>query len=287
MKNSIRFSIKKQLPKLDWESTPIISCVCDVIQATHRVYKVDYEGRLGYFREVEEDLVGIKRMLAARQFSLMLGLNNTPNHFFARMNWEGNIYRGIFQEQADGINIIPIEHSLRREMITPAFQRSLSNLNIMDVLTREQDHSPNNYRVKVDSEGNAIGVDAFDNNGAGTFSHKTSIEFTTFKGCSPIVNKSGTMNRPFLDEELISCLNQLSLYDLFFGLSEYLSISAIFALWYRMKKLMRAVAKAPSGAILKPTEWSDLTIQEELSGKYGKTYLVSFIEDCCVPNNGQ
>lgn len=194
---------------------------------------------------------------------------------------------GLYTQRADGIGIIGISQERRREMLTPQFQRCMSCLNLLDAITHEMDHSPNNYFVVTDNSGKAVGLSVFDNNGIGTFSLNTSAAFTTYKHCSPFLREDGTVNRPHLDLELARRLQVLTKGQLTGALSPYLRPAQLHALRRRIRAVSDAISKTAEldpMFLLNTGDWSEKTIGLELSGRYGKTYLLSYLQDCCVPN---
>lgn len=157
---------------------------------------------------------------------------------------------------------------------------------LMDVVTHEMDHQPNNYFVIFDDSEKAIDVSIFDNNGAGTFCMKSEISFSDYKNCSEFLNSDGTVNRPFLPLETVNALKKISPLKLYKSLHRYLSIAHIIFTWIRIKKVKKAIKKTVrerKDFLITTEQWNADTIKEELSGKYGKTYLISYLEDCCVP----
>lgn len=254
----------------------------DSIQASHEVIRVYREGHEYYFRRLD-DLRAIQASFATYKLADLLELSNMiPPTRVVKLKTIKDDIIGTLQNGADGVCIIGIGHSERRDMITPAFQHALMNLNVLDVLTHDADHSPNNYNVVLDSNEMAIGVSCFDNNGVGTFSCSGSISFETFKKCSPFVDSVGMINRPYLDKNLIRRIQEVRFIELFKRLRTNLRFYQIFAVWIRMKKVIHAVSRISSDRLLDDSAWGEDTIQEELSGRYGKTYLVGYIEDCCV-----
>ena len=191
---------------------------------------------------------------------------------------------GTFMKAADGICAMDVPHMTRRSRITPKFQNALLTLNLLDAICHEGDHSPNNYNVVLDDNDMIVGVSAFDNNGISTFTVKSDVDFESFKGCSPFV-RNGCINRPYLDKSLADRVCMITKKELQENLSDYLNVLQINSTWKRIIKIKKAIRKttAENPDFLRASK--DLTyrtIEEELSGKYGKTYLLSFLNDCKV-----
>ena len=64
--------------------------------------------------------------------------------------------------------------------------------------------------------------------------------------------------------------------ELFICLKDHLSIMQIKSIWDRIC-LLKRIIKSERIVMLNENEWSEDTILEEISGKYGKTNLVTFI----------
>lgn len=190
---------------------------------------------------------------------------------------------GFFVKTADGCSILPYTSEERKSKITPSLQYDLTNLNVLDVITYEQDHSPNNYNVIIDDSGLVTGIRAFDNKGNGTFALKRTIDFKTFKKAASFMNSDGTINRPFISNEVYISLKQITLHEVYKALNRHLNPLQIYFCWKRIQALITAIDKSlekkKDFTLLKANEWSEETISKELSGSYGKTYLVSFYSD--------
>ena len=164
--------------------------------------------------------------------------------------------------------------------ITPEFQRQSLILNIADVLCYQKDHRPGNYFVTIEDDC-VNGLCAFDNDCPTTLFNTSCIAFETYSGCSPIINKNGFINRPFLDKSSTELLLALSKKQLFISISEYTSKIEREFIWKRVAKLKKAIRESIDAGILsllEKTEWTNETISEELSGKYGVTYAKLFVE---------
>lgn len=193
-------------------------------------------------------------------------------------------FYGLLMEESPGINTIrlPFPKSERMNRITPTLQRDLNKLNLFDVLTLEKDHSPNNYNVILNTNNYAVAISVFDNNGIGTFGIKRSISFSSFKNCSPfIIGES--INRPYVDLELAEAIIGADQKQLKKALMKYLTVWQYLAFSHRfngVKKILKDKLSNNIDIFLKEDQWSEKTINAEMSGEYGKTYLLSFIRDC-------
>jgi hypothetical protein len=134
----------------------------------------------------------------------------------------------------------------------------------------------------MNDNGYITGISAFDNKSSACFPLHKNIDFVSFKNCSPIINKDGLINRPFLSKTTTDLLEALSLKDLYSALKNILTPIQILFTWKRislLKDAIRKTAKVNSNFIISDNEWSKATIEKELDETYGKTYLMSFYSD--------
>ncbi len=227
------------------------------------------------------------KVLATEAMARLIGLEHTiPHAEYMKVcvtDADNCIIFGTFMEKAQGMCAMDIPPERRQAVLTPEFQRSLLNMNLLDIICHELDHSPNNYNVVLNAAGNAVDVSIYDNNGLGTFSLNSSIDYQTYKKCSSIVNTQGRINRPCLDKAVVMSIMNLRFRDVYDAIYPFYKMSIILCTWKRIVKLKRAIRKsmcANPGLLLEEKYFSKETIQKELSGVYGKTYLLSFLQDC-------
>lgn len=262
------------------------------LRLTLHVKTTEFEG---YYHECElkasgnYDTIPTNTSLASERVAELIGLKNLiPNseYLFLKIDDEPVKY-GLMTEPSPGICVIAVsDKEARRSSISPSLQRSLNALHLLDTICFETDHHPNNYNVLFDDSGAAIGISSFDNNGEGSFRFSRKVCFQNNKGCSPLVNEEGFFNRPYLDADLVQTLSNLTFHEVWSALNRDIPSMSILFLWLRMTEMKRAIRRSlQSGAaqLLKKEEWSSASIEAELSGQYGKTYLHSFVEDCVVP----
>ena len=227
--------------------------------------------------------------LASERIAKLLGLGDLipdSEYLYLKIDEEPLKY-GLMTEPAPGICVIAVSSKeARRNSITPALQRALNALHLLDTICYETDHHPSNYNVIFNERGAAVGISAFDNNGEGAFRFSRKISFKNNKGCSPLVDRNGNMNRPYLDADLVHNLATLTFSGTFAALKDCVPVASILFMWMRVTALRDAIRnslRSGTAQLLRSEEWSEETVSEELSGQYGKTYLHSYIEDCVVP----
>lgn len=155
-----------------------------------------------------------------------------------------------------------------------SLQRELINLNVLDAVCFQPDHGPNNYNLYGDEIGQ-ITICAFDNDNPKTFFPVFSV-CHSLAGCDTLVDSANRIQRPYMDKDLAMRLRNLDKEKLRQRLNPYLNRLQIAAVCYRIEKINRAIIntekKQPD--FLKDTEcWNLRTVEEEISGKYGETYL--------------
>jgi hypothetical protein len=91
----------------------------------------------------------------------------------------------------------------------------------------------------------------------------------------------GRYNRPYIDGELLFAIQNLNTALLKKELKPYLNFLQIFALICRLKLMRKQLAKSSKEEprMAAPCRaWIEDMLTEELSGKYGKTYLTIVAE---------
>ena len=255
-----------------------------IIQKSNIIYHFNQPDIVGFFRVIEDSTHSISsacKTKVTEEMAKILGVEQIcPDSELVKIPGYGI---GLLQAACDGICIMTKGRNTRVKMLTPAFQRSINDLNLLDTVCHEADHSPNNYNVILDDQENAKAVVAFDNNGIGTFSMRSDISFYSFLKCSPFVTAEGTINRPYISAETVDALKRIRLLSLYLRLRKYIGFLPVFFIYRRIAKLKRAIRRTQkkNPELLKwKDEWNDATIQKELNGSWGKTYLMGFIYDC-------
>ena len=151
----------------------------------------------------------------------------------------------------------------------------MMNLNVLDAITLQVDHGPNNYNIYHDDSDN-YRVCAFDNDNPYTFFPLSSISLS-LSGCSPIVNKNGIIDRPHFDADLALKLKNVDTKLLVKNLKPYLNFLQTACLKARIKKINQSVKKTQSvnsRFLIKDNEWNETTLQSEIGNKSTLTYLM-------------
>lgn len=189
--------------------------------------------------------------------------------FWCRLTVEGEERFGTLSPAAPGGRMAD-----RAAEPTPALQRELSRLNLLAVVCRQTDHGPNNYNIWTDENGNCR-VRAFDNDNPQTFFPAPSIG-GALAGCTPWADGKGRVLRPGVDRRLAERLKELRYKDLRRALRPYLNGLQIAAVNGRVCRMNRAIARTAEqtpGFLKDETRWDEDSLAEEMSGRYGRTYL--------------
>ena len=217
-----------------------------------------YNSNRTYGTKLVADMVGASELVPASQY--------------VRMILDGVEKYGIV------VGVAVRQYGLNK--ISPEFQRQSLILNVLDAICYQKDHRPGNYFVTV-KEGTAVGISAFDNDCPTTFMCSANIGFYTYSGCSPIVNSKGMINRPYLDKETTEALCSLDKTTIKQHLEGAISKTELIYLIKRVEKLKHAIQQSYDKGTLKlldRMEWNFETINEELNGNFGETYMKLFIK---------
>ena len=220
-------------------------------------------------------LYNADRSVTTKKVADMLGAPGiVPETEFIRLILDGEERIGVSVATAPGV--APTDAACLG--ITPEFQRQTLILNVADVICYQRDHRPGNYFVTL-KDGLADGVCAFDNDCPTTLLNTPDISFTTYSGCSPLVDRSGLVNRPYLDASTTDRLMELSEREVLETVSDSTSHAEARMLWKRVKKLQAAITASLERGILVLLDrdgWSEKTVERELSGEFGNTYAKLF-----------
>ena len=196
-------------------------------------------------------------------------------HMITPVQWcrltvdDGSALFGVLSPSAPGQRMLDSAVTL-----TGSLQRELLCLNVLDVICFQPDHGPNNYNVAASADGQ-ITICAFDNDNPQTLFPGFSV-CRPLAGCTTLVDGSNRIQRPYMDRSLAVHLRNLDKAKLRRRLKPYLNSLQIVALCCRLDKINRAILKTERNQpdFLKDRDcWNFQTAAEEVSGKYGETYL--------------
>lgn len=225
--------------------------------------------------------VGVARALAVYKLSRELGINAVPSTRFAEFTCGGRKYTGMLTNEGHGINVGNVPPAERRRRVTPKLMRALSDISFLDALTCDNDRRPDNYFTVTDGRGDYVDICSFDNDGPTVFLPAPFTSVKSVVGCSPLI-KRGRINRPHMNKSLAERILAYGAENAngYRGLLSGLQLACFKSRLKKLQKAIKKTAKRNPAFLLDDDGWTEECIAEELSGKYGKTYLVSFVTDC-------
>lgn len=223
------------------------------------------------------------RAISYFKMAKLLGLERlVPNTHFIKAVFNQDIKIGVYMESAKGIPFLEIMNRKRAELFQPILQKELLDLNLLDVICFEKDHRPDNYNVLFDQDEKVYSISVFDNDSPMSFFTSSNIYFETYDGCSQLIKKNGNINRPFLSEYTCYKILQLNvelLKSTFDGLLTKLQIKYLIKRVAKLQKAIKTSLERNACVLLKDDDWNEFTVEKELNGNYGLTYLGLFASD--------
>ena len=220
------------------------------------------------------------REICFYQMACLLNVDRlVPKTYFVALRNKEKLKIGTRMDGASGIPFLKIMNNPRTELFQPLLQRELLDLQLLDVLCFEKDHRPDNYNVIFDSNGKVYTISVFDNDSPLSFFVSSKVSFETYEGCSPFITRDGSINRPFLDADVCDALFNLTYENVHSVFSQYLSEVQIKCLYKRIRRMQFAIEKGireGTCRLLSSNEWDNNTVEKELGGDYGLTYLGLF-----------
>lgn len=187
---------------------------------------------------------------------------------------------GSMSAIAEGIGFWDYKKNINYSF-TPSLLRDLSNLEILDTICFEPDHGANNYMLKVGDNGKIIHICAFDNDNPRDFFISSDCSNSLTSETKSIVSSSGYFNRKYADIDSVGKLLSLTRKDVCKELSPYLNDLQLYFCWSRIKVLQKAIEKSLATGnlrLLRSDEWTQQMVDDEISGKNGRTYSYVLID---------
>ena len=237
----------------------------------------NYDYNMGVKRGRRQTFLAV-RALATQEIAGMLGLSAmVPRAVYGKLLLNGREKEGVLTEKAAGADVSVLPPAARQKGVTPALLKALTDLNFLDAVCGDNDHRVDNYFTLTDGDKFTGGV-SYDSDGPTAFG-LSGPNLKHSLRCSPLICR-GKIARAHMDRGLAERLLAITREDLK-KLSAYLTGLQLHFLWKRVKRLQRAVRRtAKANPAFLAENWTEEFIREDLSGKYGKTYLVSFLTDC-------
>lgn len=207
------------------------------------------------------ELIGLEHMIPKTDYALLCPEGRSPLF-------------GTVMESAPGICMETLSCEERENISSPMLQLALNRLNVLDVLNMEKDHRPGNYHVVI-RNGKGENVVAFDNDSPNSFG-LGGISFSTYMGCSPWCS-DGKLNRPYVDKILAQRILALEDNRTKKQLGDILNRMQLSSFMKRLHEIQKVLKTTPPEQFLTEEQWTAETMEKELSGNYGKTYLKQFL----------
>ena len=156
-----------------------------------------------------------------------------------------------------------------------SLQIELTKLNIIDLISYQTDHGPNNYNISIDKS-EQCRICAFDNDNPSTFFPIPFVSHSLSQ-CSPLIDRDGLIARPYMDKTTAANIQNINLRELKGKLKPYLNFLQIYAVALRVEKLKRAITKTQRQRamfLLSADEINENLLNEEMRGTFGTTYLL-------------
>lgn len=216
------------------------------------------------------------KMMAEEAIASLFGVERllTKTHFCRVRIGNGEELVGTMMSDAGGVDVRFLKNYYL-DAITPQLVCDLNNLNILDAVCYEKDHRPGNYHLILNKEKKAVSLCAFDNDSPWAFSPFGTMGFKSYENSS-CLTKDGKINRPYVDAGLAESVLQLDKATFYERLTPYLNKIQLKVCWKRICKLKLALNKSRS-SFKERNKWDEHTVKDELSGKYGRTYLMVLI----------
>lgn len=224
-------------------------------------------------RAVQYQTYNAGKMMAEETIAALFGVERimTHTHFCRLQIGDGEEMVGTMMSDAGGVDVRCFKDNYK-EVFTPQLVCDLDNLNILDAVCHEKDHRPGNYHLLLDEKGNVVSICSFDNDSPWSFSPFGKINFKTYEKASFLI-KDNEINRPCIDEDMANRVLGLKKQQLQEKLSPYLNRCQLNACWKRVHKLQRTLENS-CNSFRKREDWNEDVVNQELSGRYGRTYLV-------------
>lgn len=217
------------------------------------------------------------KQLATYKLAKLFGIDNiVVKTEFVKLITDHGEKLGILTNQASGVSKLKIKEM--NPEVNAKFQNEITNLQILDSITNEQDHNPGNCFFKI-SDVQLVGVMAFDNESG--FALKTNLQQgLCWNTISPILTKNNKINLPHVSKSLAEKILATEDEDIKKVLADLLSdkqMSCVIARFNFLKSALTNTISENDDFLLTDEQWCKNTILQEISGNYGKTYLVHFL----------
>ena len=219
--------------------------------------------------------IPVRNELATIKLAKELEIHNLlANVEFVKItNKHGDEKLGIIIEEAPGTKPYKLK-KVNKNDLSPQIQIELNNLEIFDFICRQTDHCPWNYNISTNNNHKLCSIKVFDNDNS--FDLSTNLKEGFWHSDSPLITPDNYINLPHINENLAKKILNLREENIKKSMMDLLTEEQIDALIKRIEIIKKSIItthQKNKNFILPEKEYSNKTISEELSGKYGVTYL--------------
>ena len=218
---------------------------------------------------------GANRIMATRKMSELLNVSDLiPSSEICKLFIDGNLFVGAIMSEAPGINpaLLTVDS---RKRIDNNFIKCLSSLEYFDSICFQTDRRLDNYHVEYNNKDDIYSLSAFDNDQITTFFASPFFAKKNSISNSCILNQ-GSINRPFIDEQLFNSILSVEKNKIKKALSPYLTKIQIFCLILRINKLKKALKKE---SLLNPLFVKNNITKHDYQNISQNTYIYTFFND--------
>ena len=237
-------------------------------------YKLNGSTKMG-----EIETFGSSRSVATRIVSEILGIEELiPDIRYVKLEYLRREVVGTLSDNCEGES--PYNRDIHVYDISGSFQRDINNMELIDVICFQKDHGRQNYNV-IQSGNIGVRLKVFDNDAPSSFFPTFLISFHSYDGCSEYVTKTGLINRPYMDYDVVKKIESIKYDEWKEKLQGHLSKVEILYSYRRIERIKRAIKKSlkeKKVELVKQHMWNDKTIKKETSGEYGETALCDFCD---------
>lgn len=219
-----------------------------------------------------------KNELATVELAKLLGISDmVAGVEYVELVCEGKRNKvGLLIDAAKGVRWSNLK-KFGFKAISPIFQAKMNILEVFDFICMDTDHSVWNMCVEVSQDGIVTGFMVFDNDNS--FDLSTDLKCGFWHAEAPILTCDDCINLPHLSKEFAETLFCVDLKKIEGALENLLSSEQIKALCIRIRAIQNALRKTSDindDFLISLQEYSNQSIDRELHGDYGSTYLFAF-----------
>ncbi len=244
----------------------------------------EYNVKNGINKDLWVDTLSIRentdtkiRNVSASRIEKLLGLSDViakSEYAILRRRGLPDVQGALIDNVENGMDWFPFR-AMNNKTISPSLQHSLSNLMVFDGLIGQVDRVPWNYSLMLsDNMKRALRVVGYDQD----------CTFGNIRDLSPhgwfpgLVAADNKLTLPHMDKRLANRILKVSdnqIRATLFDTLEPEYIEATISRWNQLKSAIKNTASTNPHFLLNASEWSQKTINDELSCPYG-TYLKMF-----------